>query len=214
MVAIIRSGSVQASQHAVRARPWEATGSVDVEALVHWAYAEQMVERFASVGLHAVEAIASGFEPHGRSACGVARMMDIGNLGCAIDVSGPVRDAVHAVAYAVERAVGMIDGQAASQVRHHARLGSRPSQWQPPERFVRPAFYAADGVSGQVEYQGPGRAGAFCSVIFTWDSEREQFGRATYLRWWDGLDALAWECSKLALGFTVSGPAAPREPWA
>ena len=30
----------------------------------------------------------------------------------------------------------------------------------------------------------------------------------------DGLDALAWECSKLALGFLVTAPAAPREPWA
>lgn len=213
MVAIIRSGSVQASQHAVRARPWEATGSVDVEVLAHWAYADQMVERFASVGLHALEAQAAGFEPHGRSACGVARMIDIGNLGCAIDVSGPVRDAVHAVAYAVERCVGGLD-VGADIVKHHARLGSRPTQWQKPEVLVRPAYYAADGVSAQVEYQGPGKKGGFCSVVYTWDSAREQFGRATYLRWWDGLDALAWECSKRALGFTVTSPAAPREPWA
>jgi hypothetical protein len=213
MVAIIRSGSVQAAQHALRARPWEATGSVDVEALVHWAYADQMVERFASVGLHAVEAVAAGFEPHGRSACGVARMMDIGNLGCAIDVSGPVRDAVHSVAYAVERTTGRL-GQATETVRHFARLGSRPTSWRPPERWVRPAFYAADGVTAQVEYEGPGKKGAFCSVVYTWDSVREQFGRATYLRWWDGLDALAWELSKMALGFTVTAPMAPREPWA
>ena len=213
MVAIIRSGSVQASQHAVRSRPWEATGSVDVEALVHWAFADQMVERFASVGLHSVEAMAAGFEPHGRSACGVARMIDIGNLGCAIDVSGPVRDAVHAVAYAVERAVGTL-AVGADIVKHHARLGTRPTGWRPPERMVRPAFYAADGVSARVEYEGPGKKGAFCSVIYCWDAERERLGRSTYLRWWDGLDALAWECSKRALGFTVSGPAAPREPWA
>lgn len=213
MVAVIRSGSVQAAAKTVRVRPWEATGSVGVEALAHWAYADQMVERFASVGLHALEAQAAGFEPHGRSACGVARMMEIGNLGCAIDVSGTVRDAVHPVAYAVERAVGMI-GAGAAVVKHHARLGSRPTQWRPPERMVRPAFVAADGVSGQVEYQGPGRAGAFCSVIYCWDTERQRFGRDTYLRWWDGLDTLAWELSKLALGFTVDGPTCAREPWA
>lgn len=219
MVSIRRSelattGAAGAVAHNVAARPWGAAGRIDVERLVHWAFAEQMVERFASVGLFAMEAVAAGFEPHGLSGCGVGRMMEIGNLGCAIDVSGPVRDAVHPAAYAVERALGAIPGKGAAAVRHHARLGTRPTQWVPPERFVRPAHYAADGRSAQVEYEGPGRKGAFCSIIIVWDATRQAFGRETYLRWWDGLEALAWECSKLALGFTVSGPAAPRTPWA
>lgn len=219
MVSIRRSelaatGAASAVTAAQRARPWEPAGRIGVEQLVHWAIADQMVERFASVGLFVMEAEAAGFDPHGRSACGVARLIDIGNLGCAIDVSGPVRDAVHPVAYAVDRALAAVERKAAALVRYHARSGTRPTQWMPPERFVRPAHYAADGRSPQIEYQGPGRKGAFCSIIIVWDAARQAFGRETYLRWWDGLDALAWECSKMALGFTVEGPSAPREPWA
>lgn len=212
MVSIRRSGQGE-HQMAAPQYPWVATGRVDIERLVQWAIVDQRVERFASVGLHALEAEAAGFEVSARSACGVARLIDIGNLGCAIDVSGPVRDAVHAVAYAVDRALAAVDREAAMLIRAHARAGTRPTSWQPPEHFVRPAFVAADGQSAIVEYQGPGRAGAFCSIIIVWDEARRQFGRDTWLRWWDGLDALAWECSKLNLGFTVDGPPAPREPW-
>lgn len=219
MVSIRRSelastGAAGAVAHGALQRPWEARGRIDVETLVHWAIATQMVERFASVGLHALEAEASGFLVKARSTCGVARMIEIGDLGCEIDVSGPVRDAVHPVAYAVDRALAGVEWEQALLVRTHARSGSRPTQWQPPERFIRPAHYAADGVSAAVEYEGPGRKGAFCSIIIVWDAARQQFGRDTYRRWWDGLDALAWECSKLNLGFTVDGPPAPREPWA
>lgn len=213
MVSIRRSGSGEQRVAAPR-YPWVTSGRVDVERLVQWAIIDQQVERFATVGLHTMEAEASGYLVQGRSACGVARLIDIGDLGCEIDVSGPVRDAVHPVAYAVDRALLSVEREASILVRHHARSGTRPTQWQPPERCVRPAFYAADGVSGQVEYQGPGKAGAFCSIIIVWDAARQQFGRDTYRRWWDGLAALAWECSLANLGFTVDGPAVPREPWA
>lgn len=213
MVSVIRSGSVGTGQ-AVQRRPWEPLGRVDVERLAHWAYADQLVERFASVGLHAIEAQAAGFAPHGRSACGVARLIEIGNLGCEIDGGGTVRDAVHPAAYAVERCVRTLGKDAAATVKHHARSGRRPTQWQPPERLVRPAFYAADGKSAQVEYQGPGRAGAFCSIIIVWDTVRADWGREQYRLWWDGLAELAWQLSLLNLGFTVDAPAIAREPWA
>lgn len=198
---------------AANGRPWERTGIVDVELLLRWAYGPQMVDRFERQGLHAIEAEISGYEPRGHSACGVGQLMQIGHLGCRIDRGGgvSVRDAVHPAAFAVAEAVAGLEH--GGFVRQHARAGTRPVGWVEPERKARAAIWVKPWREAMVEYQGPGRKGGYCQVILTWDAGREAWGRAEYVRWWSSLADLAWALSQRALGFVVSGPGAPAEPW-
>jgi hypothetical protein len=213
MAVILRSETVQAHEN-VRpgARPWDRTGSVDVEALAHWAYAVQMVERFERAGLHPIEAEASGYEVRRTSTDGVGQLMRIHHLGCRVDAGAvSVSDAVHPAAWAVAGAVLAVEG--GELVRSHGRSGTRPTSWQPPLHKVRPAMWSKPGREAAVEYQGPGRKGGYCPVIWTWDEGREAWGRDLYRRWWMALSDVAWKLSMRALGFTVTGPAAPALPW-
>ncbi|MEO5586076.1 MAG: hypothetical protein ABIQ81_00115 [Novosphingobium sp.] len=214
MVSILRSDIDQAREAlpSPGRRPWERTGSVDVEVLASWAYGVQMVDRFEQAGLHAIERAASGFEPSALSACGVGQLMQINHLGARIDRSGGiVRDDCHPAALAVAACVGLCEQ--GRKVRHHALSGVRPSAWVSPEHKVRPTVWVKQGEVAQVEYQGPGRKGGYCQVIIAWDAKREAWGRDDYRQWWAGLHQLTWQLSRRALGFTVTGPAAPAEPW-
>ena len=212
MVSIVRSGDGSAGPIASPSRPWDPHGSIDVEHLLGWAYGAQMVDRFERSGLNAIEAAACGFEPRAMSTDGVGQMLLIGNLGCRIDGGGVrVSDAVHPAAYAVAQAVRRVDG--GERLRFHAMAGTRPQGWVEPAHKVRAAVWVKPGEKAQVEYQGPGRKGGYCQVIFVWNSEREAWGRSDYARWWRALSDLAWELSRSALGFLVTGPAAPAEPW-
>lgn len=194
------------------ARPWERTGSIDVEALAAWAYGVQMVERFERAGLHAIEAAALGYEPRAVSGDGCGALMRIEHLGCRVDAGRvTVSDAVHPAAYAVAVALAGVEGE--REVRAHAVAGTRPSTWLPPEHRVRPVMWSKPGREAVVEYQGPGRKGGYCQLIYVWDEARQAWGRAQYARWWSALEELAWRLSQRALGFAVTGPAAPFEPW-
>lgn len=213
MVGIYRSEVPQAREAiGPVARPWERTGAIDVEQLAAWAYGVQMVERFERVGLHRIEAEAAGFEVQGCSSDGVGQLMAIEHLGCRIDRGGmTVSDGVHPVALAVASALADIDG--ADRVRQYARAGNRPMAWQPPEHPVRASVWVKPWEKAQVEYIGPGKKGAHCPIIITWTREREEWGRNEYTRWWEALAELTWRLSARALGFTVTGPIAPAEPW-
>lgn len=213
MVTVLR-GEVRQVREGLgpRARPWERTGSLDVEQLAQWAWGVQMVDRFERVGLHAIEAAAAGYEVSGYSADGVGQLMAIEHLGCRIDRgSAFVADAVHPVALAVAAALAEVDG--GERVRFHARSATRPTAWVEPKAKARASVWVVPGEKAQVEYQGPGRKGAYCPVILLWDPQREAWGRADYRQWWDALAELAWRLSTRALGFTVTGPAAPAKPW-
>lgn len=213
MVSIRRSDITEAREGVRRfARPWDRTGQIDVEHLAAWAYGAQMVERFERVGLHAIEAAAAGYEVSGYSTDGVGQLMQIQHLGCRIDRGGVlISDVVHPAAYAVAAELAKCDD--AGIVRAHARTGTRPNAWVPPVHRVRPAVWSKEGREAQVEYQGPGRKGGYCSVIIVWDRSREAWGRADYGRWHGALEELAWRLSMRALGFAVTGPEAPGEPW-
>jgi hypothetical protein len=213
MVAILRSEVRQARDGlGAAARPWQRTGSVDVEALAVWAYGVQMVDRFEMAGMHAIELEVMGYESGGIGACGVGKLMQIGHLGCRVDVgSVGVRDTVHAAAYALASELSAVEHGA--MVRQYALLGGRPDAWLEPEHKARASVWVKQWVEAQVEYQGPGRKGGYCPVIITWDKERVDWGRAQYAHWWQGLDDLAKALATRALGFSVTGPSAPREPW-
>lgn len=214
MVSIRRSETTQAREGInPRARPWELTGMVDVEALAAWAYGVQLVERFERAGLHAIEAAAAGFEVRCRSTDGVGQMMEIGHLGARIDRGGViVSDAVHPAAYAVAWELAAITN--GDRVRVYARAGTRPTAWVEPDRKARASFWVKPWEQAAVEYQGPGRKGGYCPIIITWDQARQDWGRDEYTKWWQGLADLAWRLSTRALGFVVTGPAAPAVPWA
>jgi hypothetical protein len=213
MVGVFRSEVRQAREAlAAPARPWERTGSIDVEALAAWAYGVQMVERFERAGLHAIEAEAAGFEPSGYSADGVGQLMKIEHLGCRIDGVAPiVSDVCHPVAYAL--AAALADVAEGRRVRYHALSGTRPKEWIPPKHYARAAVWKKPWEEAQVEYQGPGRKGGYCQVILLWDRQREAWGREQYGAWWNALADLSWRLSTRALGFSVTGPSAPAEPW-
>lgn len=213
MVSIRKSEVTQARESiGPGMRPWERTGEIDVERLAQWAYGAQMVDRFERAGLHAIEAAASGFEPRGYSGCGVGQLMQIEHLGCRIDHSGAsVSDAVHPAAYALASVLGDIEH--GKLVRAHAQAGSRPSTWVPPVHRIRPAMWAKLGREAVVEYHGPGRKGGYCQLIYAWDEARQSWGQAHYRQWWGALAELGWRLSQRALGFIVTGPAAPAEPW-
>jgi hypothetical protein len=213
MVGVLRAEVRQAREAiAPLARPWERTGSVDVEHLLVWAYGVQMVDRFERVGLHAIEAEAAGFEPRGYSGCGVGQLMAIEHMGCRIDAGRvTVTDTCHPAAYAVAQELAQVEHHRTA--RYHAQAGTRPSEWVPPERFARAVVWVKPWETAQVEYEGPGRKGGHCRVILLWDRQREAWGREQYRVWWQALADLAWRLSARALGFSVTGPAAPAEPW-
>lgn len=194
------------------ARPWEETGSIDVELLAAWAFGAQRADRHAGVGLHVLEAGIDGVSYRARSQDGCGALSDMENLGCRVDRShGIVRDSVHPAAEAVAVLVGEVEG--GELVRHYGRLGVRPDGWAERPRWV-PLVWVKYGVLAQSEREGPGRgAPNVTRIIMTVTPEELERRRATYRRWWEALDRLAWLLSSKRLGFTVLRPSAPRAPW-
>ncbi|MBS7669348.1 hypothetical protein [Croceicoccus gelatinilyticus] len=213
MVVVLRSEVVQAREGIVpMRRPWDRTGAVDVEVLCAWAYGAQMVDRYERVGLSVMEAEAAGYEVSRYSNDGVGQLMQIEHLGCRIDRGGVTLSAdVHPAALAVAHAVNEAEG--GRMVRAYALAGTRPSAWVEPEHKARASVWVKPWEKAQVEYQGPGRKGAYCPVIVLWDEGRKEWGRKQYRQWHEALVEVAWLLSTRALGFTVTGPVASAEPW-
>ncbi len=207
---------LRGSTHSVRdqgapaARPWAATGSIEVEALAVWAYRDQLVGRSANAGMHTIEIAATGGEPRGWSSDGCAALGEIAHMGCRVETYGSVMfHAVHPAADAVAWALDGIDH--GRDVAFWARQGGRPTGWQMPAR----QFCAVQWVEPWVEASPITVRGkpSYCEIIRTASVEGVEDRRRDYLRWWDALDSLAWTLSMRALGFVVLHPSAPRMPW-
>lgn len=195
-------------------RPWEASGSIEVEQLVAWAFGVQRADRDMGYGLMAAEAAVDGHGSAGRTSDGCAALAELANMGCRVDRSrGIIRDSVAPAAQLVAVLVGQLeDGEL---VRHFGRLGVRPDGWRAPERWWRPVVWKTYGVEGQWERVGQGvNAGRVTRVIPTITPAELQRRRRDYHRWWEALDRLAWQLSMRNLGFAVTRPSAPRTPWA
>lgn len=197
------------------ARPWEATGSLDVEKLTTWAFRDQRADRHAASGLHEIEALAFGLEPNGRSGDGCAAIADIQHMGCRVDWGGKrIKDHVHPAAELVACLVDEIDG--GDLVRFFGRLGGRPDAWREPQRWFRPVVWVKVGEEAQWEWEHEGRGARgnkLCRVIATVTRDQLEQRRGEYRRWFEALDQLAWRLSTRALGFTVTGPAVSPHPW-
>jgi hypothetical protein len=197
-------------QGAPAARPWEATGSIEVEALAVWAYRDQRVGQGGTSGLYAVEVAAMGYEPRGRSADGCAVLADIAHMGCRVQGSGvSISSCVHPVAEAVDAALVGVDG--GRLVAHYAREAGRPGGWALPARRYRPVMWVEPGVDAQWEHTDSGHR--YCPIITAGSPDDVARSRVAYGVWWDALDRLAWTLSMRALGFVVMRPVAPCEPW-
>lgn len=186
--------------------PW-ASGSIDIEALVIWALRDQRAGATPTRGLFQAEAEASGLTWYqGSNSAAIERL---GMVGCRIDISGPGRDAVHPVAEAVDAVIGR--SAEAELLRLYARLGERP-RWRAPKVWVVPEAWTVEGEDAMWCY-AERRSGAHCPLIWLCDAPRLASWRATYVRWWDALEALAWPLAGRATGFAVEHPGAPRQPW-
>lgn len=213
MVTVVRQTAATAGGEAGPAlRPWAVTGSIDVEALVRWAYQVQMVDRLGRAGLTRVEAEMSGYEPSSYSSDGCGALMRMEHLGCRVDTGRvTVRDDVHPAAEAVASLVDQMHG--GGTLVYHGRLGTRPWGWAEPDRWFTAAVWVREGVKAQVERTERGRELGYCRIVAVTTPAQIAAKRADYLAWWDALDRLAFQLGLKALGFTVRSPDAPREPW-
>ena len=222
--AMLVNGVAQAGVQApaVRQRPWEARGRIDVEALVEWAFQDQRVAS-AAAGLNAMEARASGLEWQERSTCGCARMESIGLLDARVDVSpGQSHSDVHPAAEAV---MACIEASAARDVlMPWARWGSKPGGWAVPARWVEPMNGWVEGERFQraapiYDLVGGAAGGQRRALPIQVRDPGVVMGevaarREVYAAWWLAVAGLAFDLSLLNLGFVVDGPVSPSMPWA
>lgn len=213
MVTIVRQKETRVGGEAGPSRrPWAATGSIDVEALVNWAYQVQMVDRLGRAGLSSVEAAISGYEPISYSSDGCGALMRMEHLGCRVDGGRvSVRDDVHPAAEAVAALVDALPGGGA--LAYYGRLGTRPWGWAEPDRWFAAAVWVKEGEKAQVERTDRGRELGYCRIVAVTTREEIDRRRAEYLAWWDALDGLAFRLGMKALGFAVRSPDVSREPW-
>lgn len=198
------------AEERLRARPWEATGSVCVDVLAHWAIVLQRAGN-AVAGLHQLEAQAQGFAWQERTMMAVVEDMEA--LGCRIDVSGRGREIVHPAAEAVAAAVALLPG--GERIVRCAREGA-PGGWWLPERWLAPMRWEAERATGEmraVVCYLANKQGAHCPLVEIASLDSIERARAEYRGWWDDLQMLAWSLQGRALGFAVIGPSVVREPW-
>jgi hypothetical protein len=191
----------------LRARPWEATGSVAIDVLVTWALVSQRAGNVVA-GLHQLEAQAEGFAWQERTMLAQVEQMEA--LGCRIDVSGAGRELVHPAAEAVAAAVALAPG--GERIARCAREGA-PGGWWTPERWFVPERWEIEGERAMWCYV-EARQGKHCPLVRVASVDSVERARGEYRGWWDDLEDMAWQLSKRALGFVVGAPSVVREPWA
>lgn len=197
-----------------RAYPWERTGGVDVELLLHWAFAVQRVDQYAGDGLFRQEREAEGRPWFSHSSDGVYVIQQRDRIGCDIDAT-PVSKTpdVHPAAEAVLVAVRGC-GQPAL-VRDHAFAGTRPGGWAAPAQWIVPCQWKpgrAD-VDAEWEYAGPRTANPYCPVMPVTSPEGIERARRIYATWLATLDEIALMLAMRNIGFVVMPPAAHPAPW-
>jgi hypothetical protein len=188
-------------------RPWAETGSMPVDLLLTWAIVEQRAGN-AVAGLFEAEVGAAGLTRRNRTL--LAEVEQIAQLGCRIDVSGGVSDAVHPAADAVVAVLAAHERGA--RMVHCARCGP-PGGWAEPARWMMPERWTVPGEEAMWCYVER-TAGRHCPLVRVTSWEAIEAARGEYAGWWDDLGDVAWALSERALGFAVTGPSVVREPWA
>lgn len=191
----------------LRARPWEATGSVAIDVLVVWALVQQRAGNVVA-GLHQLEAQAEGFAWQERTMLAQVEQMEA--LGCRIDVSGAGRELVHPAAEAVAAAVALAPG--GERIARCAREGA-PGGWWLPERWLVPMRWEEPGVRAMWQWGERNNVGKHCPLVRVASVDSVERAREEYVGWWDDLMLLAWTLGARALGFALLPPSVAREPW-
>ena len=209
-------------------RPWEARGSMAVDALLTWACRDQDALGLSRSGLNEIEAAVAGyFVP---AASQWTRFETLERLGVRVDVSAVAqRRTVCPVAMAVGDAVARCEE--AELVAHWARMGREPDGWREPARWFAPAIVEHDGAAGWVtwrsylrdwnpseaelrfvDHEASARAHVY-PIAPVGSREGVEVARRVYVRWWDAVADLGWALSGMALGFAVTPLEVSREPW-
>lgn len=201
-----QAAAVNADEARMRARPWEATGSVAVDVFVHWALVLQKAGH-ASEGLNQLEAQASGLQWQMKTA--TAQVEQLAALGRRIDVSGGGRQMAHPAAEAVVAAIATMP--AGRRITRYAFDGT-PGGWWQPERWLVPMSWKVEREKATVCYFA-GKQAAHCPLVQIASLDSIARAREEYRGWWDDLEDLTWTLNKRALGFVVLPPSVVREPW-
>lgn len=190
----------QRSEQAGTARSWRKP--IDVAALVTWAYGREKVHYApGTIG------------PSAASWDSVARVERIGMLGGFVDSGLTLGSTVAQDAETVHEAVLGLDHPWTGILIAYGKSGIVPD-WMPMPRPLRyRAVLSRKGTPKLVrDHNGNGLA---CEVDLTGDHpDRVGARRVAYCDWWDALNRLAEALGRASLvSHTVTGPAAPREPW-
>ncbi len=217
---------------------------IDIEDLLAWAYRDQLVGDLIGrgVGLHAIERHAAGMSVYGCSADGVAKIAEIGTLGCRVDGGGAgMALAIHPDAEAVHDAVISLPSKVQRGVIIKcAKMGIRPNCADNARFHMEPVFKTSvvrkkqrDGILGNLPVGPQGDRIRDMAARGLWperiyDRNRNLIGhrvtvvdhpdytktcRWLYAEWYAGLVVLARVVARTLRDHVVTGPAVPAMPW-
>lgn len=194
----------------------KARETIDVEALVEWAYGRQQVDRVLG-------AIKARMKP-GQPVSSTSVLVGMLELGCRVDSSGQGgafaalsdgRAGVADDAITVHQAVCALPADTFGLVTMHGRRGTRPD-WN-PEGYGR--MVAKRNRRGEMARLWAdarncrGWIGCELELVGT-PPALVDFNRAEYRRWHAGLVSLAAKLKGTLEAHDVTGPRAPALPWA
>lgn len=170
---------------------------VDIEALLHWAYARQKVDLIVrGVGL----------------AVGVGGYGDSAIAHDYVDATAIAAQEVHPDAEAVHRWVMAQGWESRRLVIHHAKTFGRPD-WMPGAAPRLRGIFRPNGKPVMVTDRN-GRP-IYCPLEYLLMEENIAFARARYVLWWETLNAAAHGGTLQAslAAHRIAGFRAPFEPW-
>lgn len=190
-----------------------ARESIDVEALLWWAYQRQQVDR--------MEAAASAVTSHRqRSGAGFFSVYRNGLLGCTPDSSRAFGGslAVHADAEEIHGTVTALPKELRRLVLQHAKAGTRPD-WREGARATwvpRLGWRERKGERwGKCEYDDQRREW-FCPLVVLNTADELAAVRTIYTAWHGAVAEIAGHYRsrpQLLTSYRVVGFAAPARPW-
>lgn len=192
-----------------------ARASVDVEELLRWTYADQLVD---VLDAREIDRELGWLRGAGSNAGFMERY---GALGCHIDCAGSAADAPARAApdadatHSAMLTLAKQGGEARERVilvRQYAWVGIRPD-WLPGAmtRFER----VLNG-KGKPRMMWSGSTPIACRVVLIDPPEVIAFARRQYMRWHHGLVAVALIFKRspaVLVAHVVTGPKAPATPW-
>lgn len=182
-----------------------AKRDMDIEALLYWAYHDQLVDLIVKGAGMAARA-----RGYGEACSFIHDYVDAGAI--AAQEVHPDAEAVHGAVRALWPKDRKIAREAYGLVVHHARTGGRPD-WMPG---ARPRLRWVDQGNGKptVIRDRNGRP-VYCPLEYLLTEENIAFARSRYAVWWYSLETLAGALARPGVlrDHRPTGFKAPFEPW-